>query len=114
MFAKMTKALLLTGCLIGAGTAAASDRSVVVPVLAGAAVGAVLATVVAKSGNDHHHRAPRHVDYRPRYQPVAYVPVAPPPRYYRAPAPQHFHHRGPDRGRYDNHGHRGYQDHRRW
>lgn len=113
MFAKMTKALLLTGCLIGAGTAAANDRSVVVPVLAGAAVGAVLATVVAKSGHDHHHRAPRHADYRPRYQPVAYVPVAPPRRFHRmpAPAPRHFHDRGHDRGRYDNH---GYRDHRRW
>lgn len=114
MFAKMTQALLLAGCLIGAGTASASDRDVVVPVIAGAAVGAVLATAFASAKHDHHHRAPRP---SPRYRPVAYVPVAPRVEYRRPmPPPRHFYrddrHIGRDHdGRY---GHRNFDDHRRW
>jgi len=109
MFSKMTQALILSGCLLAAGAASASDRNVVVPVIAGAAVGAVLATVIADSGHDHY----RPQDYRPQpryqpvYQPVAYVPVAPRVEYRRfAPPPPHgYYNGGHDRGydhRYDH------------
>ncbi|MDH0745644.1 hypothetical protein N5D61_04720 [Pseudomonas sp. GD03842] len=101
MISKMTKALILSGCLVAAGAASAADRDVVVPVIAGAAVGAVLATVISGSGHDHHR--PDYRDYRPRpryqpvYQPVAYVPVAPrrfaPPP---PPPPHAWHPRGHD------------------
>jgi hypothetical protein len=112
MFSKMTQALILSGCLIVAGTASASDRNVIVPVIAGAAVGAVLATVLSGSGQQHrpqyqgYQPQPR---YAPQYQPVAYVPVAPRVEYRRfAPPPPHGyydrgHNGGHDRG-YD----RGY------
>ena len=110
MFAKMTQALLLTDCLIGAGTASANDRNVIVPVIAGAAVGAVLATVIAKSGDDdrRHHRAPPRADYRPRYQPVAYVPVSRRVEYRRVAAPPSRFYRHDYR-----HDGRHYQSHRR-
>ncbi|MFK3799175.1 MULTISPECIES: hypothetical protein [unclassified Pseudomonas] len=103
MISKMTKALILSGCLVAAGAASASDRDVVVPVIAGAAVGAVLATVISGAGHDHHR--PEYRDYRPQpryqpvYQPVAYVPVR--PRHYAPPPP-------PPHGYYDRGwGHRG-------
>ncbi|MEG5262848.1 hypothetical protein TRP66_00945 [Pseudomonas sp. JDS28PS106] len=108
MFAKMTQALLLTGCLIGAGTASASDRNVVVPVIAGAAVGAVLATALSNAGQDHHHRpAPRYREmaYAPRFEDRR--PVPPPRHYYRDDRRIDFH----DDGRYVN---RHHDDHRRW
>jgi hypothetical protein len=113
MFSKMTQVLMLTGCLIAAGTASASERDVIVPVIAGAAVGAVLATVLSGSDNDHHSRPqyrgyqpqPR---YQPRYQPVAYVPVAPRVEYRRVGPPP----RGYDGGHY-RHDDRGY-DRGRW
>lgn len=107
MISKMTKALILSGCLVAAGAASASDRDVVVPVIAGAAVGAVLATVISGSGHDHYRSDYR--DYRPQpryqpvYQPVAYVPVAP-RRFAPPPPPPHGHY---DRGYYDRGGHRG-------
>jgi hypothetical protein len=80
MFSKMTQVLILAGSLLAAGAASANERDVIVPVIAGAAVGALLATVISNSSQDHHR--PRQ-DYRPqpRYQPqyqaVRYVPVRP-------------------------------------
>ena len=84
MISKMSKVLILAGCLVAAGTASAADRDVVVPVIAGAAVGAVLMTALSDSGGHHH----RH-HYAP--QPVRYAP-APPPHW----GPQHMApHHGP-------------------
>ncbi|MGN5595395.1 hypothetical protein [Stutzerimonas nitrititolerans] len=80
MFSRILKVGLLAGCLIAAGTASAADRNVVVPVLAGAAVGAVLVAVLADSSDDrhrhhavrHHHRPPpRHYVHHPRHAPRA-------------------------------------------
>lgn len=101
MFSKMTKALILSGCLVvAAGTANADERNVIVPVIAGAAVGAVLATAISGSGHDHHHRPAPHYRPAPRYQPyyppVAYVPVA--PRRFAPPPPHRYHDGGPGRG----------------
>ena len=108
MFSKMTQALILSGCLVAAGAASADQRDVIVPVIAGAAVGAVLATVLSDSGHGHHYSQP-YQGYQPRYQaqyqPVAYVPVG--PRYeYRQYAP-------PPRGYYGNHGGGYYRDYDR-
>lgn len=81
MISKMTQVLILSGSLLVAGAATASERNVIVPVIAGAAVGAVLATVLSNSSRDDHR--PRYQEYRPqpRYQPqyqaVRYVPVRP-------------------------------------
>lgn len=93
MFSRILKIGLLTGCLITASAASAADRNVVVPVLAGAAVGAVLVAVLAKDSDDrhdhrnrryqhqpkrhvHHHRhAPRAVTYRPKRIEYVMVPV---------------------------------------
>ncbi|WP_296187336.1 hypothetical protein [Pseudomonas sp. UBA1879] len=108
MISKMTKALILSGCLVAAGAASASERDVVVPVIAGAAVGAVLATVLSGSGHDHHRAEYR--DYRPQpryqpvYQPVAYVPVQRVEYRRFAPPPPHgYYGRGHDR-HYDGRG----------
>lgn len=102
MISKMTKVLILSGCLIAAGTASANERNVIVPVIAGAAVGAVLATVISKSNHDR-DRGPRYYQprphYQPRYQPVAYVPVGPRVEYRRFAPP-------PPRGHYDRHDYR--------
>ncbi len=83
MFSKMTQVLILSGSLLVAGAATANERDVIVPVIAGAAVGAVLATVISHSSRDNDR--PRYQEYRPqpRYQPryqqqyqaVRYVPV---------------------------------------
>lgn len=110
MISKMTQALILTGALLTAGAASASEGDVIVPALAGAAVGAVLVTLISNSGNDqpHHSRDRGHAPprFQPRYQPVAYVPVRP-------PAPHGHYARGHDRGhdsrhdRGDPHGRRG-------
>lgn len=121
MFSKMTQALILSGCLVAAGAASAGERNVIVPVIAGAAVGAVLATAISNSGHDHYR--PQYQQYRPQphyqpqyqYQPVAYVPVATRVEYRRfAPPPPHsYYHGGYDRRGWDNRGHdRGY-DHGR-
>ncbi|KRW69156.1 hypothetical protein [Stutzerimonas nitrititolerans] len=79
MFSRILKVGLLAGCLVAAGTASAADRNVVVPVLAGAAVGAVLVAVLADSSDDrhrhhtvrHHHRPapPRYHLHHPRHAP---------------------------------------------
>jgi len=84
MFSKITKVLILSGCLVAAGAASANGRDVIVPVIAGAAVGAILATVISGSNHDNYRPQyqgyqpqPRYQpQYQPRYQPVAYVPVA--------------------------------------
>jgi nucleoside-specific outer membrane channel protein Tsx len=66
MFSRILKVGLLVGCLVAAGTASAADRNVVVPVLAGAAVGAVLVAVLANaSDDDHRHQRHRHY-HQPR------------------------------------------------
>lgn len=78
MFSRILKVAVLAGCLVGAGTASAADRNVVVPVLAGAAVGAVLVAVLANaSDDDHRHQAPRNA-YQPPRPAVRYVRQAPP------------------------------------
>lgn len=79
MFSRILKVGLLAGCLVAAGTASAADRNVVVPALAGAAVGAVLVAVLSDSSDDrhrhavrHHHRPPpRHYVHHPRHAPSA-------------------------------------------
>jgi len=79
MFSRILKVGLLAGSLVAAANASAADRSVVVPVLAGAAVGAVLVAVLSDSSDDrhrhhaarHHHRAPppRHQLHYSRHVP---------------------------------------------
>lgn len=104
MFSKMTKALILSGFLIASGAASANDRNVIVPVIAGAAVGAVLATVIAKKGHDRDYR-----HERPRYQRVVYAP-APPRMHHRRYAPPPRHHYD---NRHDRHDRRYDRGHRR-
>ncbi len=68
MFSRILKVGLLAGCLVAAGHASAADRNVAVPVLAGAAVGAVLVAVLANaSDDDHRHQPPRHYHQPPRH-----------------------------------------------
>ena len=116
MMSKMTQALILSGLLLGAGAASASERNVIVPVIAGAAVGAVLAAVISQSHNDRHERyqdyrpqpryAPRYAPrYQPQYQQVVYVPVRERVEYRRFAPP-------PPRGYYDGGYRRGF-DHGR-
>lgn len=126
MFSKMTQALILSGCLVAAGAASAGERNVIVPVIAGAAVGAVLATAISYSSQDHYR--PQYQAYRPQpryepqyqYQPVAYVPVATRVEYRRfaPPAPHRYYHGGYDHRGWDNRGYdRGYDPRRgdgRW
>ncbi|UZJ58760.1 hypothetical protein OKW98_19560 [Pseudomonas sp. KU26590] len=99
MISKMTQALILSGLLASAGAASASERNVIVPVIAGAAVGAVLAAVISQSNNDRHDRyqdyrpqpryAPRYQpQYQPQYQQVVYVPVRERVEYRRFSPPQ--------------------------
>ncbi|AHL76317.1 hypothetical protein CH92_14960 [Stutzerimonas stutzeri] len=77
MFNRILKVALLAGCLVAAGTASAADRNVVVPVLAGAAVGAVVGAVLANASNDdHRHQPPRHA-YQPPRPVVRYARQAP-------------------------------------
>lgn len=117
MISKMTQALILSGLLASAGAASASERNVIVPVIAGAAVGAVLAAVISQSHNDRHDR---YQDYRPQpqyapryqqqYQRVVYVPVRERVEYRRvAPPPRGYYHDNGYRSGFD-HG-RGYD---RW
>jgi len=118
MFSKMIQAVVLSGSLIAAGAASANDRNVIVPVIAGAAVGAVLAIISSNSGHDNYQRPqyqgyqpqPR---YQPQYQPVAYVPVRPrveyrrfdpPHRGYYDRGPGHFDDRGYGNGHYQGRG----------
>jgi hypothetical protein len=120
MLSKMSHALILSGLLAAAGTASASERNVIVPVIAGAAVGAVLAAVISQSNNHRHERyqdyrpQPRYAPgYQPRYQqypPVAYVPVRERIEYRRfAPPPPRGYYNG---GYYDGGYRRGF-DHGR-
>jgi hypothetical protein len=109
MFSKTTKALALSGLLAAAGAASASERNVIVPVIAGAAVGAVLAAVISQSNNDRHGHDR---DYRPQpryepryvqYQPVAYVRVRQRVEYRRfAPPPPHGYYEGGYRRGFDH------------
>jgi hypothetical protein len=112
MLSKMSHALILSGLLAAAGTASASERNVIVPVIAGAAVGAVLAAAISQS---NHHGRERYQDYRPQpryapryqqqYQRVVYVPVRERVEYRRFAPP-------PPRGYYDGGYRRGF-DHGR-
>jgi hypothetical protein len=107
MFAKLTKALLLSTCLVAAGvagTASADERNLIVPVIAGAAVGALIASNWDNGGHHHHHEqryaprpvyyqpAPRPVYYQPAPQPVYYQPAPRPVYYQPAPPPRHWEH----------------------
>jgi hypothetical protein len=104
MISKLTQALILSGCLVAAGAASADQRDVIVPVIAGAAVGAVLATVISGSGHDNHHYRQEYREYGPGYgyrpQPVVYVPVQPRYEYrrYAPPPPPRYYGGGYDRG----------------
>jgi hypothetical protein len=103
MFSKLSQVLLLSASLLMAGTASADQRDVLVPVIAEAAVGAVVATVISRSG---HERAPQvYQGYAPtpRYQPVAYVPVAPRMDPRRFSPPPHRGYYQEYRGRHDRH-----------
>ncbi|MDE1164540.1 MAG: hypothetical protein PW845_03965 [Pseudomonas sp.] len=104
MFSKMTQALILSGCLVAAGAASAHDRDVIVPVIAGAAVGAVVAAVISGPGQNHYYR-PQYQGYQPQYryppqyQPVAYVvPQRVEYRRYAPPPPRGYY--GPGYGRW--------------
>lgn len=115
MFSKMIQAVVLSGSLIAAGTASANDRNVIVPVIAGAAVGAVLATIISQSGRDDYQR-PRYQGYepqphyQPQYQPVAYVPVGPRVEYRRfVPVQRGYYDHGPSRNYDRGYGHGAYQ-----
>ncbi|WP_341524099.1 hypothetical protein AABC73_14220 [Pseudomonas sp. G.S.17] len=109
MFSKITNVLILSGCLVAAGAVSASDRNVIVPVIAGAAVGAILATVISGSSHDNyrpHYQGyqaqPRYQpQYQPQYQPVAYVPVATRVEYRRFDPrpPRGYYNGGDDHGR---------------
>ncbi len=103
MISKMTQALILSGCLIAAGTASAGERNVIVPVIAGAVVGAVVAGALSGPVHEHHYYRPAYQGYyqqpvyQPVYQPVAYVPAPPPRPYYYG-----GHYRHDDYYRYDH------------
>lgn len=107
MFSKMTKVLMLSGCLLTGGVATAGERNVIVPVIAGAAVGAILATALSHSSQERHR--PQHQRYRPQpyyrpqYQEVRYVPVRRAEYRRYGPAPRSYydrgHHRDYDHGR---------------
>lgn len=98
MFAKLTKAVLLSTCLVGAGvvgTASADERNLIVPAIAGAAVGALIASSWDNGGHHHRHEARRYYEERyyapPPPRPVMYVPAPPPVVYYRrAPQPVYY------------------------
>ncbi|UFH49195.1 hypothetical protein [Pseudomonas sp. KNUC1026] len=88
MFSKMTKILLLSGCLIGASVASTSASArpsdVIVPALAGVAVGAIIAGSMDGGGGHHHYRERYYEPQpQPRYyyeaRPVYYAPPPPPP-----------------------------------
>lgn len=104
MFSKMIQAVVLSGSLVAAGAASANDRNVIVPVIAGAAVGAVLATLISSNAGHDNYQRPQYQGYQPqpryqpRYQPVAYVPVGPRVEYRRFDAPHRgYYDRGPHR-----------------
>lgn len=71
MLSRISKVVLLAGCLVAAGSASAFERSQVVPVIAGVAVGALLVSAFNNSHDDrqrHDYRQPqRVVHYAPRH-----------------------------------------------
>ncbi|MDX1722685.1 MAG: hypothetical protein R3355_06170 [Pseudomonas sp.] len=69
MLSRISKVVLLAGCLVAAGGASAFERSDVVPVIAGVAVGALLVSTFNNSHDDRH----RH-DYRQPQRVVHYAP----------------------------------------
>lgn len=73
MLSRISKVVLLAGCLVAAGGASAFERSAVVPVIAGVAVGALLVSTLNNSHDDRHchdYRQPqRLVHYAPRPNP---------------------------------------------
>ena len=69
MLSRISKVVLLAGCLVAAGGASAFERSDVVPVIAGVAVGALLVSTFNNSRDDRH----RH-DYRQPQRVVHYEP----------------------------------------
>ncbi|MBU1282084.1 MAG: hypothetical protein KJ884_00630 [Gammaproteobacteria bacterium] len=78
MFRRMTQVAVLAACLTAASAASAADRNVVVPVIAGVAVGALLGVAFSQDRDD------RHRYHRPAYKaPKRVVHYAPAPRHYR-------------------------------
>jgi hypothetical protein len=111
MLSRISKVVLLAGCLVAAGGASAFERSDVVPVIAGVAVGALLVSTFSNSHDDRH----RH-DYRQPQRVVHYAP---------RPNPYHRYRHAPRQVRYvavpvrevrgyyrDDRGHRNQRNHR--
>lgn len=107
MISRVSQVVLLAGCLAVAGGAFAFEREeLIVPVIAGVAVGVLLGSAFDDRRDDRHHR-----DYRQPPRVVYYQPR--PVRHHRyRHAPRHIHYVAvPVREgrRYD---HRHYRDHR--
>lgn len=74
MFSRISKVVLLAGCLTLAGGASAYERKdIIVPVIAGVAVGVLLSSAFNDRDDDRHRRdhrrEPRVVYYQPRPTP---------------------------------------------
>lgn len=104
MLSRISKVVLLTGCLAAAGGASAYERSTVVPVVTGVAVGVALGAAYANAHDDRHR-----YDYRPPKH-VAYYAPRPMPHHRYRHAPRHLRYVAvPVRDSRDYHRH----DHRR-
>ena len=100
MISRISQVVLLSGCLAVAGGANAFEREdLVVPVIAGVAVGVLLGSA---GHDDHHHRHQRNyrqpvqvVYYQPRHS-RAYRYVPQPVRYIAVPVREGRYHQYPD------------------
>jgi hypothetical protein len=121
MLSRISKVVLLAGCLVAAGGASAFERSDVVPVIAGVAVGALLVSTLNNSHDDRHrhdyrqpqrvvHYAPRpHPHHRYRHAPRQVRYVAVPVREVRGYYRNDRGHQRNDRGHRDQRNHRDYR-----
>ncbi|NQD93116.1 hypothetical protein HP532_10700 [Pseudomonas sp. CrR25] len=109
MFSRISKIVLLAGCLAAAGGASAYERSAVVPVIAGVTVGVLLGSAYSNARDDRH----RHDYYPPKrvvyYQPHSvphhrYSHASRPVRYVAVPVREHRgEHRHERHGRHERH-----------